>query len=145
MYDQVCKDDLNIALLFFTSFLEDNRGIVIQCSRVSDIPYIKYNIRKVLGVPDRTINNTMYYERRPIKIVAISDESVFRGMCEDTLFFVEVYPSSVFTHIDESCIPRLLGDILKGAGLYQGEIAEVLGSSGVSKHHIAECISSCLA
>lgn len=140
MYDQVCKDDLNAALLFFTSLPDDERGITVQCSRVSDIPYVKHNIRRLLGVPDRTVNNTLFYKRRPIKIIALSDPTVLRQSSEDTLFFVDVYPSSAFTHIEGEHLPVLLGDTLKSAGLYPSEIATVLKGSGISQCAIARCI-----
>lgn len=91
MYERVSKDDLEIALLFFTSLVEDTRGIIIQCQENTDIPYIKHNIRKTLGTPDRFVGNSMFYDRRPISILSISEYEVDHDRYDsDILFFVEV-------------------------------------------------------
>lgn len=91
MYEQVCKEDLATAILFFTSFEEDTRGVVIQCEDVSHIPYIRHNLRRELGAPDRFVGNSLYYNRRPITIVSVPEyEEYPERYDEDTLFFVSV-------------------------------------------------------
>ncbi len=93
MYENVSISDLRVALLFFTSSPEDSRGIVIQCDRVRDIPYIKHNIRKILGTPDRHLQNSLVYDRRPIKIVPLGDST--EGSHENILFYVPVSSTEV--------------------------------------------------
>lgn len=88
-------DELEVALLFFTSFPEDSRGIIIQCERISDMPYIKHNIRRILGTPDRHLQDSLVYDRRPIKIVSLGDSTKTRGFCEDIAFYVTVAPLPV--------------------------------------------------
>jgi hypothetical protein len=68
-------EDLKVAMMFFQS-RTDGRGIVLQCPRVADIPYMRHDIIRLFGQPDRILFDAVVYDRRPMRFAPLSVSSV---------------------------------------------------------------------
>lgn len=80
MYDvQVNKQELKNALYFFDrtgSDLRDSEAcmftLVVHDRTI--LPYLRYELRKELGVPDRDIDSVLVYDRVPMRIAYFYDD-----------------------------------------------------------------------
>lgn len=88
--DGTMKDeDLKVAMMFFQS-RTDGRGIVLQCPRVADIPYMRHDIIRLFGQPDRILRDSIVYDRRPMRILPLSVARLedVSGCRDDQFFYI---------------------------------------------------------
>ena len=64
-------------------------GLVIQCPRVADVPYLKRTITSMLGQPSKAIGHTLYYGDRRIAFLPLTaGMDATRAFPEEELFYV---------------------------------------------------------
>lgn len=66
---------LDVAMSFYDA-LEDGEELVIQVGHMYQIPEVKRGVLNRLGVPSKSLYQTLWYGSRKISIVSIRDQSV---------------------------------------------------------------------
>ena len=146
--EQVGMDwrELVTALNFF---LDENNieGVMLQCLSVFSIPYIKRTIMELLGVPDRFINNTLYYEGKRIVLVSIKQgPTALEGYGDIPAFYLSSNKPEETEELRRSVIdirfPWSILDIWEEIGLSPVAMIKALMDDGYSTQQAVSVVSS---
>ena len=79
-------NDIKTALQFMVEGLHRNDRMWLQCKTARDIPYIKRELFRLLGQPNKMIGVNLYYNPFVITVVPLSMD--LTGVAEHSVFYV---------------------------------------------------------